>query len=80
MEQSNGAKQVPNDASLRISLLAKRAIINSNSAPVACVITANESEVFFANASNPAHGLRFTVEEWAQVVEFVGFQIEAIDP
>ena len=71
---NTAAKEVEG-SQLRVAMLAKRAIINSQCQPGACLITANESEVFFANASNPAHGLRFTVEEWNAVVDFVDNQL-----
>jgi hypothetical protein len=63
------------ESNLVVSLLAKRAIINSQCAPAASIITVSERGVFFANASNPCHGLKFSLTEWFEVVDFVNQQI-----
>jgi hypothetical protein len=65
------------ESTLKISLLATKAIINSQCSPAASIITVEERGVFFANAANPVQGLRFTLTEWFEVADFINEQISA---
>lgn len=63
------------ESDVKAALLMKTAIRTNGGLESACIVTASEEGVFFANAVNLTSGLKMTIEEWNRVVEFVDSQM-----
>jgi hypothetical protein len=66
------------ESTLQVGMIATKAIINSQCAPAASIITVSERGVFFANAALPTQGLKFSLTEWFEVVDFVNERLVPI--
>lgn len=63
------------ESDVKAALLMKTAIRTNGGLESACIVTASEEGVFFANAVNLTSGLKLTIEEWNRVVEFVDREV-----
>lgn len=67
------------ESTLKEAMLAKTAIRHSSNFPQPCIITVDESGVFFANANSLSSGLKFSLDEWNEIVAFVDYQVMTKD-
>lgn len=75
--ETNQMEAEAKECTIRPSLVAKQAIVSPHRGREGCVITAGKAGVFFAYAGEMNSGMKFSLEEWNQVVDFVDSQIMA---
>ena len=64
------------ESTLKVAMIAKTAAIaGCGRKPEPVIITAGETGVFFAYSENMHAGFKFTVDEWREIIDFVGQQI-----
>ena len=60
---------------VQVALLLKDTVVSNHEVNKTVIVTAN-GHVTFTNAYNLTSGMRFTVEQWREIVDFVEGQLE----